>query len=372
MKKRLAIWTFGGIGTGHFSQGLPVLEQLVNRISTSFEIVVYSRSNPEREYCNPNVVLRTAPEKIRNSTLRWSFLIYYFLFDCFRARFDILLGLWGWPSGCIVTILGKLLGIQSVVYVLGADAAGIASINYGILHRPVLGRFARWTYNRTNLLLVISNYQKDRLQAFGIQRAIAVVPWGVDASTYTFKNKRALTGVVRFIHVGHLSLVKDQVTLLKAFAIISARRPSELQIFGADCLNGAVQKLCFELGIDKKVTFRDMVRHEDMPTHYQSAHVMLHTSLSEGQSMALTEGAASGVLLAGTAVGLLYDLKGEGGITVDAGQYEELAEKVLITLNDPLACDRYLRNAKDWSECHSFDWTVKTLTRHFNNLPPIY
>jgi glycosyltransferase involved in cell wall biosynthesis len=367
MKKRLAIWTFGGIGTGHFSQGIPVLEQLVRGISASFEIVVYSRSSPERGYCNANFVLRTAPDEIRNSTLRWIFLIYYFLSDYFRARFDILVGLWGWPSGCIVTLLGKLLRIPSAVYVLGADAARITSINYGLLHRPVLGRIAAWTYSRANLLLVISNYQKDQLEAFGIQRPIAVVPWGVDSSTYTF-NKRATNGVVRFIHVGHLSPVKDQVTLLKAFAIICERQPSELQIFGADCLNGAIQKLCSELRIEEKVTFCNMVRHEDMPAHYQSAHVMLHTSLSEGQSMALTEGAASGVLLAGTAVGLLYDLKDEGGITVNPGHYEELAEKVLRTLNDPLAWDRYLRNAKGWSERHSFHWTIETLTKQFNTL----
>jgi glycosyltransferase involved in cell wall biosynthesis len=368
MKKRLAVWTFGGIGTGHFSQGYPVLEQLLNGLSTTFEIVVYTRSCPDEGFSNENFAIRSAPPKVSNSILRWTFLLSYFLFDYTKKKFHISLAFWGWPSGWIATVLGKILGIATAVYVLGADAAGIASINFGIFHRPWLRKIATWTYTQTQLLLAISHYQRVQLNTFGIKRSICVLPWGADASQYTFETKNQNDDVIHFIHVGHLSPVKDQATLLKAFALINKSQPSELHIFGTDCMNGEIQRLGRDLGIEKNVAFLDMVPYHEMPNHYRWADIMLHTSLSEGQSMALTEAAASGVLMAGTPVGLLYDLKDAGGITVDPGDYEALAKKVLYVLKDRVAWNRNIHHARAWSEEHSLEWTTKELAKQLNNL----
>lgn len=367
MKKRLAIWTFGGIGTGHFSQGYPVLERLLEGISNTFEIVVYSRSHPNIGYSNKNFIIRTAPAKMTHSLMRWVSLIIFFLFDHSKKKFDITIAFWGWPSGWIVTGLGKVLQIRSAVYVLGGDAAGIASINFGIFHRPWLRRMAVWTYNRTTLLLAISNYQRDQLAAFGVHRFVCVIPWGADPSKYRFNYKKQ-NDILHFIHVGHLSPVKDQVTLLKAFALINEMHASELHIFGTDCLNGAIERLCRELGIEKYVKFLDMVPYSKMPEYYEWADIMLHTSLSEGQSMALTEAAACGVLMAGTRVGLLYDLKDKCGITVDIGDYKALAKKVLEIIENPVEWDRKIYHAKAWSEQHTLNWTIIELTKHLDNL----
>jgi len=360
MKKRIAIWTFGGVGTGHFSQGMPVMEQLINGLSRNFQISVYSLSPPNQGYSNSNFVVRS-PSKPIYPIFGWLSLVRLFLSDHSRNKYHLVMAFWGWPAGCIVTVLGKLLSLPSAVYLLGGDAAGVPAINYGILHRPLLRNIAKWTYLNTNLLLAISQYQKDQLAAYGIRRSLAVIPWGVNTDRYQFK-ERSTGDVVRFIHVGHLSPVKDQTTLIKAFAIINRKQLSHLTIFGYDTLNGRMQNLCSDLGIAGHVSFRDVVPHHEMPGHYQSADVMLHTSLSEGQSMALTEAAASGVLMAGTRVGLLYDLQECCGITVDHGNYEELATKVLEILQNRPAWEKSIRNARAWSENHSFAWTIKELT----------
>ncbi len=364
-KRRIAVWTFGGIGTGHFSQGMPALEQLVNGMTEVFEVVVYSLSRPNPGYQNANFVVRSPASWLKHSFLRWFSLAGLFLRDHAKERFDLALAFWGWPSGIIVTLLGKMLGLPAAIYVLGADAASVPEIDYGIFHRPILRRIAKWAYLRVDLLLAISYYQRDQLARFGIHREISVIPWGVNPEDYQFE--RSMPGeVLHFIHVGHLSLVKDQGTHIRTFALINQQRPSELRIFGFDTLNGEMQKLSRDLGLEGKVVFHDMVPRDEMPVHYKWADIMLHTSLSEGQCMALTEAAACGVLLAGTPVGLLYDLGESSGITAGPADYKSLAEKILTVIDDSPTRERHVEMARAWTERHSFEWTLTELARQLN------
>ena len=133
-------------------------------------------------------------------------------------------------------------------------------------------------------------------------------------------------------------------------------------------MNGSIQKLCNELGLDKNVRFFDMIPYDQMPAQYEWADLMLHTSVSEGQSMALTEAAACGVLLAGTKVGLLHDLGESCGVTVDVGDFEGLAAKVLRIVVDPQLWDQKLHQAKLWSESHDLEWTVREISSQLNTV----
>lgn len=367
MKKRIAVWTFGGIGTGHFAQGYPMLERLLNELSKEFHLTVYSHAAPNKEYTGSTFKIRSAASWIRPRSLRWFVLCWLFMADHFRQRFNLLFAFWGWPSGWIVTVLGKFLRVQSAVYVLGGDAAGIASIGYGIFHKPVLKKIALWTYNHTSLLLAISHYQVVQLKQYGVKRPVQVISWGADASIYTFTQKQS-NGELHFIHVGHLSPVKNQATLIKAFGLILKHHRAMLHVFGTDCMNGAIQRLCTELGIGQRVKFFEVVPYSEMPKHYAWADIMLHTSLSEGQCMALTEAAACGVLMAGTRVGLLHDLDDQYGITIDTGDYEALAKKVREVIERPELWQKKITAAREWSTMHDLSWTVTQLEQLLNEV----
>jgi glycosyltransferase involved in cell wall biosynthesis len=366
MKKRLAIWLHGGLGTGHFDQGYPMLEHLLRELSGSFEIVVYSMSAPNADYTNNDIEIITAPREKRNTTFRWLALASLFVRDHRRMKYDVIFAFWGWPAG-VVVLLGKVLRVPSAVYLLGADAAGVPSISYGVLHRPLLKAVVMWAYHRCSLLLGISGYQRDTMISSGLRRPMTVIPWGADPAVYKFK-PRQHAEILHFIHVGHLTPVKDQETLLRAFALISRQRASKLRIFGVDCMDGYLQGLCKTLAIDDLVEFCGMKPYNEIPSQYDWAHIMLHTSLSEGQSMALTEGAASGLLLAGTPVGLLYDLKEECGVIANIGDHQTLASRVLQIASQPDEWSKRILNAKNWSEHHTLLWTVRALTAEINNL----
>jgi glycosyltransferase involved in cell wall biosynthesis len=367
VKKRIAIWIHGGIGTGHFSQGYPPLEKLLMGLSEFYELIVYSQSPICEDYFTEKFIIRSPPVTVNKSMFRWLYVVKNFISDHRRNKYDLIFSFWGYPAGFLGTCLSRIVGIPSVVYILGQDAAGIRSINFGVFHKTIPRFLTLWTYRNAALLLAISEYQKKQLQHYGVTNSINVIPWGVVPDLYPFNHRR--TGsVLKCIHVGHLTPVKDQTTLLKALSIISKHVPVELKVFGVDCMNGAIQKLTKELGLEKSVYFLDMIPYHQMQEQYAWADLMLHTSLSEGQSMAVTEAAACGVLLAGTKVGLLYDLGNDCAVSVDVGDFENLAKGVIKVLNDPNAWRNKVQNAKVWSEGHDFSWTIREINSCLSRL----
>ena len=365
-RKRIAILIHGGVGTGHFSQGYPPLEKLLMGLSGDFDLVVYSQS-PANKNFSGKFIIRSARGSIKSSLLRWLTVMKYFLADNRKKKFDLIFSFWGYPAGFLGTCLSKIVGIPSVVYILGNDAAGIRSINFGVFHKRIPRILTLWTYRNATILFAISEYQAKQLAHYGVIKPIVVIPWGVEPGLYPFGHKKQ-GAVLRCIHVGHLTPVKDQTTLLKAFLLISKRLPVELRILGVDCMNGAIQKLSKELGLEKKVSFLDMIPYHQMPDQYSWADVMLHTSLSEGQGMALTEAAACGVLLAGTKVGLLHDLGENCAIAVDVGDFENLAAKVVDAREAPDTWYNKVKNAKEWSDTHDFSWTITEIKSHIDRL----
>lgn len=367
MKKRLAIWLHGGLGTGHFDQGYPLLERLLEGLSASFELVVYSMAKPNEGYHHKAFRMRSAPSSRKATIVRWMTLIGLFIRDHRRQKYDLVMAFWGWPAGVIVVCLGKILRMQSVVYLLGADAARVPSINYGIFNKPLLRQVALWAYHQCTMLLTISQFQKDQLFKFGLRRPVVVIPWGVDPEMYRFSSRNR-SDVIHFIHVAHMSPVKDPATMVRAFARISRHHPSELYILGVDNMKGAIADLCRSLKILDHVKFIGMVPYAEMPTYYDWADIMLHTSLSEGQCMALTEAATCGILIAGTPVGLLYDLKDDCGIIADFGDDEGLSAKVIEILGKREEWDRKVENARKWSGQHTLRWTVDELIKHLSTV----
>jgi glycosyltransferase involved in cell wall biosynthesis len=366
-RKRIAIWIHGGIGNGNYSQGYPMLEKLIEGMSRDFTVVVYSHTVPNAGFTIDKFAFKYPPRSITSAKLRWIILSLIFLKDHITNPFKILFGFWGYPTAFVIVILGKLLRLKTVVSVLGADSASIPSIDYGIFHRPFQRKMATWAYMRATGLLTISDFQKNNLLKLGIEREMTTIPWGADASMYRFAPRKRLEPL-RFIHVGHINPVKDQETLLRAFKIISDSVPATLQIFGLDTLDGKMHSLAERLGISSKVNFQNMVPYDQMPKHMGEADIMLHTSLSEAQCMALTEAAATGVLLAGTNVGILHDLGEKCGIVVDVGDFQSLAKKVLHIIGNPVEWESKVECARAWSEGHDLGWTIKTINAYLRSV----
>jgi glycosyltransferase involved in cell wall biosynthesis len=356
--KRIAILIHGGIGTGPFSQGVPMLHNIVRGLSEYFEIVVYSQSTPNADFHPERFIVQSPSAGMRPSWRRWLHVFRSVVRDNRKKRFDIVIAFWGYPAGLLGVMLSKFIRCPSVIYLQGGDAAGIPEINYGTFHKAFPRALARWAYERTTLLIAMSLYQRDAIRSYGIKNHIYVIPWGLDLQKFPFRSKTR-NNELHVIHVGHFSPVKDQATVIKAFAEIVKSKPAKLRLFGGDAgMKRSLELLCAQLNITHLVEFNDLQMYDDMPQHYAWADVMLHTSLSEGQCMALTEAAASGVLMAGTNVAPLYDLGDTCGLIIDRRDHHALATAVLQLLSRPDDWRDKVDNARRWIEQHPLDWTL--------------
>jgi len=155
-----------------------------------------------------------------------------------------------------------------------------------------------------------------------------------------------------------LNRVKDQLTLLKAFRLIREQMDCRLRVVGEDTLGGEVQRCAAELGISDAVTFTGFVPHDGLGPHFAWAHLLLHTSLYEGQGVVFAEAAAAGLAICGTRVGLLADLGERFAATAEAGDHEGLALAALRLLGDASLRNTLAAGAKTWAGEHDADRTA--------------
>lgn len=368
MRKRVAIWLYGGIGTGNFSQGQPVLEKLIVELCTDFEIVVYSQSLVNSGYFPKEFKIRFASHRVKNGSMRWFYLLIFFLKDHFRDKYNVLCAFWGFPGGFLATLLARMLGLPSLVNLQGGDAVGISSLNYGVMHRPLFKKLALWTYQKATLLIALTYYQSDLISQYGVSRSIRIIPFGADRLVFKHFLKEKNDSPINFIHVANYNPIKDTPTLLKAFAIIAKRKGSRLRIIGGQYEKSNGRQLCKELGIESMVEFCGPVVYEEIHKHYEWADVMMHTSLYEGQGIVVAEAAMCGLLIAGTSVGLIADLGDRAAIIVSPGDYELLAEKILEALDQPAIADTKKAGALQWATAHDSDWTADQFKRNLNEV----
>ncbi len=364
-RRRLAIFSPGGIGSGAFSQGLPALAKLVARLAERFDVTFYSLAGidpgfePEGYRVRP---LARALEAVNVKGVRWLDLARRFVADHLAARYDRILSFWGYPIGAFATGLARVWHVPVAVMLLGAETADVPAIRYGHLGRKTSRRLVLETCRRVDALVAVSRYQLDVLASHGFTRPDAhVVPIGAETELFAFEETPRVAPL-KIIHVGNLTAVKDQATLLRAFARVRSTMDARLRIIGEGSLRDQLERLIGELGITDSVELTGAVPFATIPRHYRWADMFVLTSLSEGQNRSLTEAAMCGVLQISTPVGHLADLGEQAAVIVKAGDPANVAERIVAIAGDPAGWQRRVRHARAWAAEHDMGWTVDRMT----------
>jgi len=353
----------GGIGTGHNNIGVPVLERMIRLLAIEFDVTVF-------QLFKRNIGYKVEGYELIDVYSSRPWLRALKLFFVFRRvhrlrAFEVVHGFWILPNGFLAVLLGKIFGLKSIVSILGGDAIALPAINYGQLIKPLYRRISFWTLRNADEVMALTRYLVHNLQAMGMKlREIHIVPWGIDTNLFAFRDKQ-IQHPIRFLHIANLHPVKDQETLLRAFKIVAEHVESHLTLIGEGVLESRIKTLARELAIENRITFLGLLPYEVLPEYYASADVLLHTSLSEGQSEVVTEAVSSGVVVCGTKVGLIYDLE-ECCVGVPVGDYKALAEKAMTLISDPEHMDLLRKRAYDWAMVHSIHWTAKQTGALYN------
>ncbi|MBN0046785.1 GT4 family glycosyltransferase PelF [Streptomyces actuosus] len=138
---------------------------------------------------------------------------------------------------------------------------------------------------------------------------------------------------------GRVDPIKDLETLIRAFAIVRARRPDvRLRLFGGTPRGGEAYRerceaLAAELGQADAVTFEGRV--EDIRDAYAAGNVVMLSSISEGFPFTLIEAMSCGRATVSTDVGGVREAVGDAGLVVPPRDPEAMAAAAVELLGDP-------------------------------------
>lgn len=151
--------------------------------------------------------------------------------------------------------------------------------------------------------------------------------------------------------VGRLAPIKDQATLIRAYAAAHASLPdAALVLVGDGSERAALAQCAVDEGVAGSVRF--LGDRSDVRELLQGLDLFVLCSLSEGYSMALLEASASALPIVATDVGGNAEIVRDGvtGTLVPARDPATLAKAMLALLNDRDAAAALGRAARNWAE----------------------
>ncbi|GGB07337.1 glycosyl transferase [Brucella endophytica] len=151
------------------------------------------------------------------------------------------------------------------------------------------------------------------------------------------------------VTAGRLVPVKDHRTLIQAFALLRAKRPTRLVIFGEGPLDDELRMQARQAGIGDAVLFAGYVN--DPHACYAVANLFVLSSTSEGFGNVLVEAMAAGVPVVSTDAPHgpreILD-NGRYGMLVPVGDAPALAEAMAHMLDHPTPRAELKRRATDF------------------------
>ncbi|PKM98978.1 MAG: glycosyltransferase family 4 protein [Elusimicrobia bacterium HGW-Elusimicrobia-3] len=169
---------------------------------------------------------------------------------------------------------------------------------------------------------------------------IALTPFGVDCGCFSPKPEKSDADII-IGTVKKLERIYGIDFLIDAFALVKrgyqGGRKLKLKIYGKGPLEGQLRKLAIKRGVMEDTDFCGYVRHEDLPSVFNSFSVSVALSRSESFGVSVLEASACGVPVVVSDVGGLPEvvLNGKTGFIVGAGKVDEAATAILNILHKP-------------------------------------
>jgi glycosyltransferase involved in cell wall biosynthesis len=206
-----------------------------------------------------------------------------------------------------------------------------------------------------------------------IENGIAVERYGSATDRVALRRRLGLEPGCRYIvNVARLHPVKDQATLIRAYAQLAGRyRDVELLLAGDGPLRLELQALAAELQVGDRVRFLGV--RADVPDLLRAVDIFALTSVSEAASLTLLEALAAGLPVVATAVGGNSEIvrHGSEGLLVRRGDAGDTAAALMQLLDDPRQAADLGKagQARVWQR-YRLERTVEAYARLYRRLCP--
>ncbi len=369
---RIGLIITGGVDRSGRERVIPAILWLIERLSRRHKITVIALSQYP-EACSYELMGAKVYNLGDPPSAPFSWIPYHLrqirAIEKAEGGFDILHAFWGGKTGWLASFYAKMRRIPSVVTLFGGELVGLSTVNYGsqlsLKGRLLVRQVMAWA----TMLTVQSHTMQDLAAVHG--RVAEHLPIGVDESC--FQPHRPTRGRhQRLLQVASLNPIKDQATLLRAMVTVVQQKPNvQLDIVGEDTLNGKIQALSHELGLDDHVTFHGFLPQDDVRPFYQAADLFVLTSRHEAGPIAVIESAACKVPTVGTRVGHVADWDGREAIAVAVGNADALAAAIVTLLEDETRRAMMGSAVEQWARQFSATYTARRFEEIFTALTPV-
>jgi glycosyltransferase involved in cell wall biosynthesis len=235
-------------------------------------------------------------------------------------------------AGLPAFLIKKILKLPYVVWDQGSE-------DLSRLGKP----FRKTIIKNSDAAIALTNDTKRAMQKI-CDMPISVIPNGVEFNKFENLSRHDLRNKLKIkkdekviIFVGRLHPIKGLPYLIEAMKIIYQKCPkSKLLIVGDGEEKNNLENLVKKLNLNVCATFIGMVPNETVPEYMVASDVFVLPSLSEGFPVVILEAMASALPIVTTKVRGLPEIikNGVNGILVEPRNSEEIAEKVLLLLNN--------------------------------------
>jgi glycosyltransferase involved in cell wall biosynthesis len=206
-----------------------------------------------------------------------------------------------YPDGVAAVLLGRRLGIPTVITARGSD------VNVKC-ENPIVRRWVRWAAANCSALVTVSRALAVRLGELGIAAPVLeVLPNGVDLQKFAPRDRavaRARFGVANaarvLASVGHLLADKGHGIAIEALAEMP---DTTLLIAGDGPDRRSLEVLAVRHGVSERVRFVGLVPHAELADLYSAADALVLASAREGMPNVVLESIACGTPVIATNVG---------------------------------------------------------------------
>lgn len=190
-----------------------------------------------------------------------------------------------------------------------------------------------WTLNAADRIICYTEEEKVEMIKIGVDREkICVIHNGTD--TDLFKPSDKPRSFNRILFIGRLVPGKGANYLVDAFALaLKSRLDLTLTMIGNGPLLATIKEKVSRLGIEDRVTIKERVLNEEMPTIYQNSDLFILPSLSEGVPRSILEAMSCGLPVICTDLPQLKSLVDGCGMMVSAKDSRALADAILKILS---------------------------------------
>lgn len=238
-----------------------------------------------------------------------------------------------------------------------------------------------WRFKRARLGLALRNADavialtkdmKREIQKI-CNREIIVIPNGIDLERFQNLSREEARNKLQIkaddkiiIFVGSLRPVKGVKYLIKAMKIVRQKEPNaRLILIGNGEEKQDLIKLTGDLNLGNLITFVGEIPNEKVPEYMAASNVFVLPSLSEGFPLVSLEAMACGLPIVVSRVCGLPEIveDGKNGFLVESGNPEQIAEKVLLLLEDDELRERMSRNNKEKVKDYTWEGVIGRLER---------